>query len=108
MRAPPNGTAAHFIRANFRKGSIASGAAGRGLGTQRVRAAIVNPARLAPERRMEVCMQCHLEATSSPLPAALMRFGRSTFSYRAGEPLSDFLVYFDHAPGTGHDDKFEI
>ena len=42
----------------------------RGSARQRVRAAILNPARLTPERRMEVCMQCHLEATSSPLPAS--------------------------------------
>src|SRR5262249_8308120 len=26
---------------------------------------------------------------------------------RAGEPLQDFAISFDHAPGTGHDDKFE-
>src|SRR5579864_8903229 len=31
-----------------------------------VRAAIVNPARLAPDRQMEVCLQCHLETTSFP------------------------------------------
>jgi hypothetical protein len=80
----------------------------QGYAAQRVRAAILNPARLSPERRMEVCMQCHLEATSSPLPAALMRFGRSVFSYRPGEALGDFLLYFDHAPGGGYDDKFEI
>lgn len=80
----------------------------RGDAAQRVRAAILNPARLSPERRMEVCMQCHLEATSSPLPAALMRFGRSVFSYRPGEALGDFLLYFDHASGSGYDDKFEI
>ena len=28
---------------------------------QVVRGSIVNPARLSPERRMEVCLQCHLE-----------------------------------------------
>jgi tetratricopeptide (TPR) repeat protein len=26
----------------------------------------------------------------------------------AGEPLPDFELVFDHAPGTGHDDNFEI
>src|ERR1051326_5094017 len=76
-----------------------------GAGTAQVRAGIVNPGRLTPQRRMEICMQCHLEATGSPLPAALMRAGRSTFSYRPGEPLSDFVVYFDHAPGAGYDEK---
>jgi len=30
------------------------------------------------------------------------------FSYRPGEPLSDYILHFDHAPGTALDDKFEI
>ena len=71
------------------------------------RAPIVNPARLSPERRMEICMQCHLETTSGRIPAVLQRFERAPFSYIPGEPLSDFTISFDHAPGTGHDDKFE-
>jgi tetratricopeptide (TPR) repeat protein len=69
---------------------------------------IVNPAKMAPERAMEVCMQCHLETTSSPLPNALVRSGRGAFSYRPGEPLQDFVLHFDHAPGAGKGDKFEI
>ncbi len=79
-----------------------------GAAAESVRTAIVNPARLEPARQMEICMQCHLESTSAPLPAPLMRSGRSVFSYQAGEPLGDFLLFFDHAPGAGHDDKFEI
>jgi predicted CXXCH cytochrome family protein len=71
------------------------------------RASIVNPAKLSPERRMEVCMQCHLETTSGRIPAVLQRFGRSTFSYLPGQPLVDFAISFDHAPGTGHEGKFE-
>ncbi|HEY3840144.1 MAG TPA: tetratricopeptide repeat protein [Bryobacteraceae bacterium] len=67
---------------------------------------IVNPARLSPERRMEVCMQCHLETTSGRIPAVLQRFDRGPFSYVAG-PLSAFALSFDHAPGTGHEGKFE-
>ncbi|HEY7336091.1 MAG TPA: tetratricopeptide repeat protein [Bryobacteraceae bacterium] len=73
-----------------------------------IRGAIVNPARLSPERGMEVCMQCHLETTSSPLPNAIVRYEREPFSFRPGEPLADYILQFDHAPGTGHDDKFEI
>ena len=57
---------------------------------------------------MEVCMQCHLETTSSPLPASIVRYERGPFSYRPGQPLTDFILHFDHAPGTGHGDKFEI
>ena len=71
------------------------------------RAAIVNPAKLAPERRMEVCMQCHLETTSGRIPAVLQRFERPAFSYIPGQSLADFALHFDHAPGTGHEEKFE-
>ncbi|HEV8414307.1 MAG TPA: tetratricopeptide repeat protein [Bryobacteraceae bacterium] len=78
-----------------------------------IRKAIVNPSRLNPERQMEVCMQCHLETTSSRLPNSIVRYGRSPFSYRPGEPLGDFMLQFDHAPGSAspggsYDDKFEI
>lgn len=71
------------------------------------RASIVNPAKLSAARRMEVCMQCHLETTSGRIPAVLQRFDRGTFSYVAGQPLVDFVISFDHAPGTGHEGKFE-
>ncbi len=79
-----------------------------GVRPEEIRSAIVNPARLAPERQMEVCMQCHLETTSSPLPASIVRYEREPFSYRPGEPLGDFILHFDHATDTGYDDKFEI
>ncbi len=72
------------------------------------RSTIVNPARLSVERQLELCMQCHLETTSSRIPHTILRFDRGAFSYRPGEPLGDFALYFDHAPGSGHDDKFEI
>ena len=73
-----------------------------------LRKAIVNPARLSPERKMEVCMQCHLETTSVPLPNLIRRYDRAPYSYRPGEPLSAFEFFYDHAPGRGKDDKFEI
>jgi tetratricopeptide (TPR) repeat protein len=68
----------------------------------------VNPARLSPKLRMDLCMQCHLEPTSTRFPALIRRFNRAPFSFTAGEPLGAFLLAFDHAPGTKHDDKFEI
>ncbi len=71
------------------------------------RAGIVNPDRLSPERRMEACLQCHLETTSGRIPAVLQRFNRGTFSYIPGQPLVDFAISFDHSPGTGHEAKFE-
>jgi len=73
-----------------------------------IRASIVNPARLSPDRQLDVCMQCHLEPTSSALPSLIRRFNRGPFSFVPGEALSNFVLAFDHAPGTGHDDKFEI
>jgi tetratricopeptide (TPR) repeat protein len=75
---------------------------------EQTRASIVNPARLSPKLRMDLCMQCHLEPTSTAIPSLIRRFNRAPFSFTAGEPLGAFLLAFDHAPGTQHDDKFEI
>jgi len=72
-----------------------------------IRGAIVNSARLDAKRQMEVCMQCHLETTSGRIPSAVVRFNRGPFSYVPGQPLEEFMIAFDHARGTGHDDKFE-
>jgi tetratricopeptide (TPR) repeat protein len=73
-----------------------------------IRETILNPSQLPAAEQLEVCMQCHLETTSRRLPHAMLRLDRGAFSYRPGEPLSDYVLHFDHAPGTGHDDKFEI
>jgi predicted CXXCH cytochrome family protein len=73
-----------------------------------IRAAIVNPARLNRDEQLEVCMQCHLETTHFSLPSEILRDPQQPFSYRPGKPLGDSILFFDHAQGTGHDDKFEI
>lgn len=73
-----------------------------------IRASILNPKRLTPALQMDVCSQCHLEPTSGDLPSLIRRFDRAPFSFKPGEPLTNFELVFDHAPGTGHDDKFEI
>jgi tetratricopeptide (TPR) repeat protein len=75
---------------------------------EQTRASIVNPARLSPKLRMDLCMQCHLEPTSTAIPSLIRRFNRGPFSFSAGEPLDAFELAFDHAPGPQHDDKFEI
>ena len=72
-----------------------------------VRRTIVNPARLDRDRQLETCMQCHLETTSR-MPSRLPRYDRAPFTYKPGEPLSDYFAYFDRAPGTDHGDHFEI
>jgi len=80
-------------------------ARGGSAGTDDIRHAIVNPSRLPVDRQMEVCMQCHLETTSSPLPASIVRYERGPFSYQPGEPLAGFMVHFDQEART---DRFEI
>jgi tetratricopeptide (TPR) repeat protein len=84
--------------------------ASAGEAPEQVRAAIVNPKRLSPERELEVCFECHLETTSQDLPHAVRRFDRAPFSYVPGQPLGDFSVEFDRAGGQhgGATDRFEI
>ena len=72
-----------------------------------LRGAIVNPARLTPDRQIEICMQCHLETTSMPLPESITKFDRKPFSYLPSEPLGDFKIFFDKA-SRGPQDSFEI
>jgi len=83
-------------------------AAEDGESTEAIRAAIVNPARLSRERQMDVCMQCHLETTSWPLPHSIRRFEHGAFSYRPGEPLENYQLAFDHKPAAGYDDEFQV
>ena len=58
---------------------------------------IVNPAHLSFERRLDVCNQCHLNTT-----VAVLREGRSDFSFRPSEALSDHLAFF-----VAHDEAGE-
>jgi predicted CXXCH cytochrome family protein len=74
-----------------------------GATREAIRAAIVNPARLTAEREMEVCMQCHLETTSRLLPHSVTRFNRGPFEYSPGQPLENFRLDFDRAPGKNED-----
>jgi predicted CXXCH cytochrome family protein len=64
---------------------------------------IVNPAKLARDRQMDVCIECHLESASRTLPDSIRRFGRTAFSYRPGEPLSGYMIYFDFARPASDD-----
>lgn len=61
------------------------------------RGTIVNPAKLPANRRLEVCLQCHLETVSQGIADSFRQPGRGTFSYRPGEPLENFKLYFDRA-----------
>lgn len=57
--------------------------------------AIVDPAKLAPERRDQVCMQCHLEGN-----VAIEQPGRRLYEFQPGENLFDTIRYFVF-PGGG-------
>jgi predicted CXXCH cytochrome family protein len=50
---------------------------------------IVNPAKLSPARRDEVCMQCHLEGN-----VAIEQPGRHLYEFEPGKYLPDFIRYF--------------
>lgn len=67
---------------------------------EEVRAAILNPGKLNPERAMEVCLQCHLETSNQKLPTEVVRLNRIPFSYVAGQPLGDYQVSFDREKGN--------
>ncbi len=78
-----------------------------GAKPEAIRAAIVNPARLNNDRQLEVCAQCHLKTTEFRLPHAIKRYERPDFSYKPGEPLANFVLSFDEAPGPKKDNRFE-
>jgi predicted CXXCH cytochrome family protein len=50
---------------------------------------VINPAKLAPERRDAVCMQCHLEGK-----VAIERPGRHAYEFQPGESLSKYVRYY--------------
>lgn len=54
---------------------------------------IVNPGRLDPRRRNDVCYECHMQA-SVALPS-IRRFGRDIYSYRPGAPLNEYMLHLD-------------
>jgi Tfp pilus assembly protein PilF len=71
-----------------------------------IRASIVNPKRLPPKQRDEVCFQCHL------LPAVAVigprRLNRGDYSFRPGEALSDYMVHVDISEVEPASQRFEI
>ena len=73
-----------------------------------IRQSIVNPARLSPERQLDVCLQCHLEAAAAA--PRFRRSGRPVNSFQPGESLADYIVHFDLGdPNSEHPpDRFEI
>ncbi len=69
-----------------------------------IAASVFNAGRLEPERRADVCMQCHLQPDSSMM-SIVRRLGRADYSYRPQQPLSDYIAHVEH---DGTDDLFQI
>ena len=49
----------------------------------------MNPAKLSPERRDAICMQCHMEGRVS-----IERAGRHIYDFQPGDSLSDYVRYY--------------
>ncbi|WP_213803513.1 tetratricopeptide repeat protein [Granulicella sp. dw_53] len=72
-----------------------------------IRSSIVNPQRLTRDGQMELCMQCHLETSSRHMPNEIRAYDRGLLSYRPGQPLADYKIYFDREKDA-KDDTFEV
>ncbi len=72
-----------------------------------VRDAIVNPARLSPSLRDDVCLQCHLQP-SSARTSFVRKPGQTDYGYQPGQPLSDYLAYLELDELVEATDRFEI
>jgi Flp pilus assembly protein TadD len=74
---------------------------------EKLRAVIVNPARLPPRLRDDVCYECHMQP-SVALPG-IRRFDRGDYSFRPGQALADYIVAVDVVEeGRSRADRFEI
>jgi tetratricopeptide (TPR) repeat protein len=51
--------------------------------------AIINPSKLAPARRDDICMQCHLEGN-----VAIEQPGKHLYEFQPGDNLADYTHYF--------------
>jgi tetratricopeptide (TPR) repeat protein len=89
MQTPAPGTDNRYPEPPFTHNGVACERC-HGSGDTHIKGgAIVNPAKLTPARRDDVCMQCHLEGK-----AAIERPGRHVYEFRPGDALSDYVRYF--------------
>ena len=59
-----------------------------------------------PKQSSEVCFQCHLETESMGIVDSMRKPGRDVFSFKPGEPLADYKLYFDRADSPAA--RFEV
>jgi len=89
MQAPAKGTDNRYPDPPFLHDGVSCERCHGPAGSHANGGAIVNPAKLVPARRDEVCMQCHLEGK-----VAIERPGRHAYEFRPGDELSDYVRYF--------------
>jgi hypothetical protein len=90
MRSPAAGTENRYPDPPFAHGGITCQRChGAGGGHGKSGDGIVNPARLPPERRDDICMECHTEGN-----VAIERPGRHVRDFVPGERLADYIRYF--------------
>jgi hypothetical protein len=89
MQPPVTGTANRYPQPAFSHNGVLCERC-HGSGVEHVNGGpIVNPTKLKPARRDEVCMQCHLEGKT-----AIERPGRHLYEFRPGDTLADYVRYF--------------
>lgn len=89
MQAPVKGTDNRYPVPPFTHNGVACERCHGSGGAHVNGGAIVNPAKLTPARRDDICMQCHLEGK-----AAVERPGRHAYEFQPGDALSDYIRYF--------------
>jgi cytochrome c-type biogenesis protein CcmH/NrfG len=89
MQAPAKDTDNRYPTPPFSHGGVSCERC-HGPGTAHANGSeIIDPAKLSPIRRDEICMQCHLEGK-----VAIERPGRHAYEFRPGQELTDYVRYF--------------
>lgn len=74
---------------------------------EKITGSIINPSKLSPQLRDDVCNQCHLQPTIVLM--GLRRFDKADYSFKPGEKLSSYIVHFDvDEEDMPRDQRFEI
>ncbi|WP_111976855.1 tetratricopeptide repeat protein [Algibacillus agarilyticus] len=73
----------------------------------KIKAAIVNPAKLPVQQRDSVCFQCHL--LPSVALTGIRKFDRPDYSFRPGDDIFDYIAHVDITESDkSQDERFEI
>ncbi len=69
------------------------------------KAAVLNPAKLTPERRDAVCYRCHLEGETNVQAASEHGQAKSPAAFKPGDRLEEYVTYFVHEGSTATTDR---